>query len=110
MFLLHFAMIPYIKESIRLLFCLTKKYYFMEALIKFLMWGLAGFLLAAFSTLFGAVLGWFVGLFFGKAMVGVLACVGIKGFSMWQIGATLGFIGGFFCRRINIQDMRNATR
>ena len=64
-------MISYIKESIRLLFCLTKKYYFMEALIKFLMWGLAGFLLAAFSTLFGAVLGWFVGLFFGKAILGV---------------------------------------
>ncbi len=109
MFLLHFAMIPYIKEFSRLLFCLTKKYYFMETLIKFLMWGLAGFLLAAFSTLFGAVLGWFVGLFFGKAILGVLACIGIKGFSMWQIGATLGFIGGFFCRKINIQDMRNAA-
>lgn len=81
----------------------------METLIKFLMWGLAGFLLAAFSTLFGAVLGWFVGLFFGKAILGVLACIGIKGFSMWQIGATLGFIGGFFCRKINIQDMRSAA-
>ena len=29
----------------------------MEALIKFLMWSIAGFLLAAFSTLFGAILG-----------------------------------------------------
>lgn len=81
----------------------------MEDLIRLLIWSIVGFFLAAFSTLFGAVLGWFVGLFFGKAILGVLACIGIKGFSMWQIGATLGFIGGFFCRKINIQDMRSAA-
>lgn len=59
------------------------------------------------SVLFGAVIGWFVGLFFGKTILAVLAGIGIKGFSMWQIGATLGFLGGFFNRKVNINDARN---
>lgn len=75
-------------------------------LTQYLLCALVWIILPVISTLFGAVIGWFVGLFFGKAILGILACVGIKGFSMWQIGAALGFIGGFFTRKININDLR----
>ncbi len=75
-------------------------------LTQYLLCALVWIILPVISTFFGAVIGWFVGLFFGKAILGILACVGIKGFSMWQIGAALGFIGGFFTRKININDLR----
>ena len=75
-------------------------------LFQWLGLALVWIILPVISTFFGAVIGWFVGLFFGKAILGILACVGIKGFSMWQIGAALGFIGGFFTRKININDLR----
>lgn len=48
------------------------------------------------GTLFGALAGWFVGLFFGKTILAFLATLGITGFKMWQVGAVLGFVGGFF--------------
>ena len=76
--------------------------YLIQWLLMFAIW--IG--LAAISTLTGAIIGWFVGLFFGKAILGVLACIGIKGFSMWQIGATIGFVGGFFSRKVDINDLR----
>ena len=75
-------------------------------LVQWLGLALVWIILPVISTLFGAIIGWVVGLFFGKAILGILACVGIKGFSMWQIGAALGFIGGFFTRKININDLR----
>lgn len=81
----------------------------MKLIAIFVQWlglALVWIILPVISTLFGAVIGWFVGLFFGKAILGILACVGINGFSMWQIGAALGFIGGFFTRKININDLR----
>lgn len=76
-------------------------------LTQYLLCALVWIVLPVISTLFGAVIGWVVGLFFGKAILGVLACIGIKGFSMWQIGAALGFIGGFFTRKVNINDFRS---
>lgn len=47
-------------------------------------------------VMFGAVAGWLVGLLFSKTILGILAAIGISGFSMWQFGAFLGFVGGFF--------------
>lgn len=53
-------------------------------------------LLPLLGTLAGLIVGWIVGLFFPQTMLGIFAALGIKGFSMWQIGAFLGFVGGFF--------------
>ena len=54
------------------------------------------FLAVLLGTLVGALCGWVVGLFFGDTILGILASIGITGFKMWQIGAFLGFVGGFF--------------
>jgi hypothetical protein len=50
------------------------------------------------GTLFGAVAGWIVGLFFTDTILTTLGRFGVDtfGLTMWQLGATLGFIGGFF--------------
>lgn len=50
------------------------------------------------GVLGGAFVGWVVGLFFTETIHAFLTAVGINtaGFAMWQIGASLGFIGGFF--------------
>lgn len=48
------------------------------------------------GTLLGAVTGWIVGLFFSETILSVLAGFGAQGFTMWQLGAALGFIGPFF--------------
>jgi hypothetical protein len=49
-------------------------------------------------VVFGAVGGWLVGLFFGETILGTLSRFGvdIEGLSMWQLGATLAFVGAFF--------------
>ena len=54
------------------------------------------FFIPMLGALAGGVSGWIVGIFFGDAILGVLAAAGIKGIGMWQLGVTLGFIGGFF--------------
>lgn len=50
------------------------------------------------GTFFGGVAGWIVGLFFTDTIMGTLDRFGINtlGMSMWQLGATLGFVSGFF--------------
>ena len=50
------------------------------------------------GTLLGAFTGWVVGWFFSETILGFFALLGIsaKGLAMWHIGASLGFIGGFF--------------
>lgn len=48
------------------------------------------------GTLLGALTGWIVGWFFSETVLGFLAMLGIKGMVMWEIGAALGFVGGFF--------------
>ena len=50
-------------------------------------------------TLLGLCIGWIVGLFLGKTILEILACIGIKGFKMWQVGAILGFLASFFGRK-----------
>ena len=50
------------------------------------------------GTFFGGVAGWIVGLFFTDTIMGTLNRIGVDtmGMTMWQIGATLGLISGFF--------------
>ena len=50
------------------------------------------------GVVIGAFSGWVVGLFFEQTVMGFLARLGFdaQGFAMWQIGASLGFIGSFF--------------
>ena len=54
------------------------------------------FLLAVVGTLFGAITGWLVGLVFEDSILGTLSALHIYGLTMWQLGAFLGFVGGFF--------------
>lgn len=53
-------------------------------------------MLPLLGTLAGLITGWIVGWFFPQTMLGLFAALGITGFKMWQIGAFLGFVGGFF--------------
>lgn len=50
------------------------------------------------GVLFGAFSGWVVGFFFTETVQAFLAALGVNAghLSLWQIGASLGFIGGFF--------------
>lgn len=50
------------------------------------------------GTFFGGVAGWIVGLFFTDTIMQTLNRIGIDtmGMTMWQLGATLGFVSGFF--------------
>ena len=54
--------------------------------------------LVILGTLFGGIAGWIVGLFFTDTIMTTLNRFGVDtmGMSMWQLGATLGFISGFF--------------
>jgi len=52
-------------------------------------------ILVPIGTLLGAIAGWVVGWFFGDTILHVLAQGGLRDISMWQLGAALGFIGGF---------------
>ena len=55
------------------------------------------FLLTAIAgTLVGAFIGWIVGLFFGNTILSFFASIGIEGYTVAQLGAILGFVGGFF--------------
>ena len=56
------------------------------------------FIACIISTVMGAAVGWVVGLVFHDTIFDFLRRIGIDvtGMSMWQIGASLGFIGSFF--------------
>lgn len=53
------------------------------------------------GTIFGAIGGWVVGIFFSETILGILAQLGVSGVSMWQLGAFLGFVGSFFRTRVS---------
>jgi hypothetical protein len=61
------------------------------------------FLIAIFGaiagTLFGSIAGGIVSLFFNETILTVLMALGIKGISLWQLGAFLGFVSDFFSRK-----------
>jgi hypothetical protein len=48
------------------------------------------------GVLFGAFSGWVVGWFFRETMAEFFGAFGLGSLSPWQIGAMLGFSGGFF--------------
>ena len=54
--------------------------------------------LVILGTLFGGIAGWIVGFFFTDTIMTTLNRFGVDtiGMTMWQLGATLGFISGFF--------------
>lgn len=54
------------------------------------------FVMPLLGVLLGAFSGWVVGLFFSETILSFLAALGFTGFKMWQIGASLGFVGSFF--------------
>lgn len=43
----------------------------------------------------GALSGWTVSLIFNQTILEVLAKFGLHGVELWQIGATMGFLGAF---------------
>ncbi|MBR2033330.1 MAG: hypothetical protein IKA03_01515, partial [Alphaproteobacteria bacterium] len=49
-------------------------------------------LLIMLHVILSAIFGGVIGLFFGKAILGILSQIGISGYSMWQIGAFMGFV------------------
>lgn len=53
-------------------------------------------ILIPLGTLFGAISGWVVGIFFGDTILDIVSQLGVKGVTMWQFGAFLGFTGAFF--------------
>lgn len=68
---------------------------------KFITVVIAGFVAALLApiicTLFGAISGWAVGLFFEDTIRETLGWFGVNPpVTFWQMGATLGFIGGYF--------------
>lgn len=55
------------------------------------------FFMPLIGTLFGGFTGWVVGLLFESQIINFLGrFIETEDLSMWQIGASLGFIGGFF--------------
>lgn len=48
------------------------------------------------STLIGGFIGYVVGWFFANPILGIFEQMGIHGWTMFEIGAFLGFVGGFF--------------
>lgn len=55
-------------------------------------------ILVPLATLFGGFTGWVVGIFFEDTIRNTLLAIGIDlgSVTMFQIGATLGFVGSFF--------------
>ena len=64
--------------------------------VSWLWTGCLTFGLRLLTVVFSGIFGWIVGWFFGETCLAILAQIGITGFSMWQIGIFLGFIGSFF--------------
>ena len=54
------------------------------------------FLMPLIGVLVGAFAGWVVSLFFDATMRAFFGPLGLGHLEVWQIGAALGFIGGFF--------------
>ena len=54
-------------------------------------------LIIPLATIFGAFAGWIVGLTsFGDWILHALSSMGLKGFTLAQFGALVGFVGAFF--------------
>ena len=62
------------------------------------------FFVPLLGAIFGAFSGWVVGLFFDETMATFIQWLEVEA-SPWQIGAVLGFVGGFF--KSVLQQSRN---
>lgn len=58
------------------------------------------FFLVCLGTIMGSLIGWVVGLLFEEAITSTLGALG--NLSMWKLGATLGFISGFFRVKVTL--------
>lgn len=49
------------------------------------------------GSFFGALSGWAVSLVWNDAILGFLSRIGVdtNGLTLWQVGASMGFLGGF---------------
>lgn len=66
--------------------------------VMFAMMGI--FFFVILGTLLGGVAGWVVGLFFSETILGIASQLGIKNVTMFQLGAFLGFTGGFLKTKV----------
>tara|TARA_Y100000296_G_scaffold82659_1_gene112167 strand:- start:906 stop:1160 length:255 start_codon:yes stop_codon:yes gene_type:complete len=55
----------------------------------------AVFVAVTLGTAFGAFAGWIVGFVFSDTFTAFTAFFGMSAFAPWQVGAFLGFLGGF---------------
>lgn len=55
------------------------------------------FIAPTLGSLFGAFSGWTVSLFFNEPIMAFFRSIGVTttGLSLWQVGAAMGFLGGF---------------
>lgn len=74
----------------------------MDKLLTFILGALAVaagiVLIVVLHVVFGALGGWIIGWFFGDVILATLSRFGIDtlGLEMWQLGATLAFVGAYF--------------
>lgn len=72
----------------------------MDALLKFvgaiILVALLVFVTPLIGVVFGAFAGWVVSFFYPATLAKVAVAMGIAGTPGWQLGAGLGFVGGFF--------------
>jgi hypothetical protein len=62
-----------------------------------------GFVSALLGTLVGVVVGWIVGITpLGDIILVTFYAAGIEGITMVNIGATIGFIGGFLTTTVKV--------
>lgn len=53
------------------------------------------FIAVLLGPVFGGLAGWVVGLLFESTILKVLAAFGVTGIEVWELGAFMGFVGGF---------------
>lgn len=72
-----------------------------ENLGKLVLMAGALMILPMLGTLVGSFAGWAVGLFFEGTILGIAGQLGITDVAMWQLGAFLGFVGGFLKTKVS---------
>lgn len=75
-----------------------------ETFLLSVLFGVACFFLSILYTFIGGLSGWFVGLVFGKQILGFLNACGIEKVTMFQFGAFLGFVSTFFACQVRKKD------
>ena len=106
-YILHFVLTVIFLKNKDILFCLTIKFFiFMRTSWLDVLFVLFQTILESVTawflvTLLAAISCWGIGLLFDEAILGILSSFGFTGFTMWEIGAFLGFVLGFY--RIIIQ-------